>query len=95
MSKPDSLLIIYFCLISVVTLSFTVYDKVAAKIDTWRIPENYLLGLAFLGGAPVEYFVMRIIRHKTKHKKFMLTLPFMIIIQLVAVIAYLYIRDIH
>ena len=95
MSKADSLVIIYLCTISVVTVVFTVYDKLAAKLDMWRIPENYLMSLGFFGGALTEYIVMRLIRHKTQHKKFMLGLPFMIILHLVVLIVYLFLTDSH
>jgi len=95
MSKTDSYLIIYFCIISVITAVFTVSDKIFAKEKMWRVPEKHLLALAFLGGAPAEYFIMRLIRHKTQHKKFMLGLPFMIILQLIAVTVYLYLTGNH
>ena len=43
--------------------------------------------LGALGGALPMYVTMRIIRHKTKHKKFMIGLPVFAVIQAAAVCA--------
>ena len=59
----------------------TVSDKVRAKKGKWRVPEDTLLFVALLGGAVGEYITMRLIRHKTRHKKFMITLPVFILLQ--------------
>ena len=84
------ILIVYLAVISPVTAVVTIYDKLAAKRDAWRIPEKTLLLLAVAGGAVAEYFVMLAIRHKTKHNKFMVGLPAILILQLVAVAAVLF-----
>ena len=95
MSTPDTILLFYFLAISCTAALFTLADKYFAKKDMWRISEKDLLGLAFFGGALAEYIVMRLIRHKTQHKKFMLGLPFMIILHLVVLIVYLLLTDNH
>ena len=85
-------ILIYFAVISLITVIMTVYDKKAAKkFPKNRVPEKVLLILAFLGGSVAELFTMRKIRHKTKHKKFMIGLPVIIILQ-VAVIGFLVYR---
>lgn len=84
------LALIYFAAISVVTIIVTVYDKAAAKAGKWRIPEATLLLLGLFGGALGEYAIMKIIRHKTKHKRFMLLLPAEIILHAVLVGVALY-----
>lgn len=66
-------------------------DKYKAKKDKWRIPENTLMLLGFLGGATGEYITMKIIRHKTRHNKFMIGLPFFILIHLAIAIFLIYI----
>lgn len=76
----------YFILISVITVTFTVGDKLNAKRDGRRVPEDFLLTLGLLGGALAEYVTMKLIRHKTRHKKFMLILPAEIIIHIVIVV---------
>ncbi len=74
----------YFAVISVVTALFTFIDKRNAKRNRRRVPESTLFILAFLGGSVSEYAVMRLIRHKTLHKRFMIGLPVIIIFQLIA-----------
>ena len=75
----------YFAFISLVTVIVTVYDKIAAKKrPRHRVPENTLLLLAVLGGGPAEYLTMQLIRHKTKHQKFMIGLPVIILLEAAA-----------
>lgn len=69
------LLIIYFVGISLVSVVMTVSDKTSAKKGGWRIPEATLMTLGLFGGALSMYVTMKIIRHKTKHLKFMIGLP--------------------
>lgn len=75
----------YFAVISLVTAAITIADKIKAKKGAFRIPENTLIVLALLGGSAAEYFTMRLIRHKTLHKKFMIGLPLIIILQLLLI----------
>lgn len=82
----------YFALITLVTVIVTVYDKLAAKKrPKHRVPEKTLLFFGILGGALGEYITMLLIRHKTQHKKFMIGLPVILIVQAVLVtVLYLY-----
>ncbi|MBQ6863887.1 MAG: DUF1294 domain-containing protein [Clostridia bacterium] len=82
--------ILYFALISLVTAAFTVYDKIAAKAGKWRVSEKTLLLLAAAGGAAAELAVMLTIRHKTKHQKFMLGLPAILVVQAALIAVYLF-----
>ncbi len=72
----------YFSAISLITAIVTVLDKHRAKKGGWRIPEATLFILALVGGSVSEYAVMRLIRHKTLHKRFMVGLPLIIVLQL-------------
>jgi uncharacterized membrane protein YsdA (DUF1294 family) len=76
----------YF-LISLNILTFIVYgvDKWRAAHSRWRIPESTLLGLAVIGGSIGALIGMKVWHHKTKHKKFVLGLPLILIAQLVIV----------
>ena len=76
----------YFVLISTITVAFTVGDKLNAKRNGRRVPEDMLLTLGLLGGALAEYITMKIIHHKTRHKKFMLGLPAEIVVHIAIVI---------
>lgn len=77
---------IFAGLISVVSVMLTVYDKVASMAKKWRIPEKVLMMFGFFGGATAMYVTMQLIRHKTKHKKFMIGLPVFIIIHIVLIV---------
>lgn len=86
MSKELVLIIsAWLIFISAVTAAVTVADKIKAKKGSFRISEKTLFILAISGGSVAEYITMRIIRHKTLHKRFMLGLPAIIIFQLLAV----------
>lgn len=59
----------------------TVYDKCIAG-GRRRVPEQLFFILALLGGSFVMYITMLLIRHKTRHKRFMLGLPLIIALQI-------------
>ncbi len=75
MSLFSKLLVIYLAVIAVVAVVVTAADKLAAKKGAWRIPEATLMLIGLFGGALPMYVTMKTIRHKTKHKKFMIGLP--------------------
>ena len=78
-------LIGWLALISLISVILTVYDKIAAKKRPRnRIPEKTLLLCGALGGALPMYLTMLLIRHKTRHKKFMIGLPVIIVLQIAA-----------
>ena len=64
--------------------AFIVYglDKRYAKKKQWRIPEAHLILAAALFGALGAFLGMRLFRHKTKHKKFTITVPLFLILQI-------------
>lgn len=67
---------VWICAASLAAVLLTVYDKYAAKRrPRRRVRERTLLVWGILGGAVAELLVMRLIRHKTRHKKFMIGLP--------------------
>ena len=77
-------ILIYFVAISLITIIVTFYDKKAAKKwPKYRITEKALFLLAILGGSLAEYLTMLKIRHKTKHKRFMIGLPIIVVSQVV------------
>ena len=75
----------YLYLILVNAIAFVLYglDKSYAKKKKWRIPEANLIGIALLYGAPGAYLGMKVFRHKTKHPKFTITVPCLLILQIV------------
>ena len=88
--------LIYLAAISLIAALVTVYDKWAAKHrPRHRTPEATLLWLSALGGSVAMLIVMKLIRHKTQHKKFMIGIPLIIAAQvLIAVAVILHIRGV-
>ena len=82
-------IILYFAVSSILSIIITVYDKIAAKKHSQRISEKALLLFGFFGGAAAMFITMKIIRHKTRHMKFMITLPIMSVLH-IAILIYLY-----
>lgn len=81
------ILFFYFALISIFAVIITITDKRnAIKGSKRRISEDFLLTTGLIGGALAEFITMKIIHHKTKHKKFMIGLPIEIVLQVVFVI---------
>ena len=84
------ILLIYLAVISVVSVVVCIYDKIAAKHNPkHRTREATLLLLSAVGGSVAMYATMQLIRHKTKHVKFMLGIPLIIIAQ-IALVAVIY-----
>jgi uncharacterized membrane protein YsdA (DUF1294 family) len=74
--------LIYIGIISIISIIVTVYDKIAAKHNPrHRTRERTLFLLSVLGGSVAMYLSMKLIRHKTRHKRFMIGIPVIIILQ--------------
>ena len=76
----------YLLIINFVAFYLYWEDKRRAKKDKWRIKESTLLLFAILGGSIGSYLGMKNFRHKTKHSKFTLGIPFIIFLQLALII---------
>ena len=86
------MLVIYLALISLISIIVCIYDKVISKRECveLRIPEKTLLILSALGGSVAMFLTMQIIHHKTKHAKFMIGIPVILILQAALVVCYFY-----
>ena len=78
---------VWYGLWSILALWCTISDKRRAGSRRWRIPEAWLLAIGAVGGAPVMLLTMLVIRHKTRHGEFMLTLPLFTLLHLAAICA--------
>ena len=79
--------LIYLISINILGIILTIYDKIASKkFRKNRIRENVLLLIGVLGGAVSMYITMKLIRHKTRHKKFMTGLPIIFFLQMAFII---------
>ena len=82
-----SIFLAYIAIISLISVIVCIYDKKISKKNRveLRTPEKTLMLLSALGGSVAMFITMQIIRHKTKHVKFMLGIPLIIIVQAVIV----------
>lgn len=87
-------LLAYLALISLISIIVCIYDKKISKKNRveLRTPEKTLLLLSALGGSVAMFITMLIIRHKTKHVKFMLGIPLIMVVQAAAIFALFYFR---
>ena len=82
-------IIAYFVIINIISVLICNYDKYAAKKGRRRVPEKTLFSLCIFGGSVFMYVTMRLIRHKTKHKRFMFGIPLIFLVQIVLLITVL------
>lgn len=61
-------------------------DKRKAVKRAFRIPEKTLLLIAFIGGGIGSFIGMYFFRHKTKHAKFVISLPISAVLYLVVML---------
>ncbi len=78
-----SILLAYILVMSVISVVVCIYDKKISKKNRveLRTPEKTLLLLSALGGSVAMFITMLIIRHKTKHVKFMVGIPVIMVLQ--------------
>lgn len=76
---PYILTVAYLIIISIIGFILPPVDKSKARKNKWRIRERTLFIVSALGGSVAMYISMRIFHHKTKHKRFMIGIPVIII----------------
>lgn len=84
--------IAYLVLINIAAFIIYGADKHKAKKGQWRIPEKTLIGVAVLGGSIGAVMGMRLFSHKTKHPKFYIGIPVIILLQIAVVVVYYFSR---
>jgi len=58
-------------------------DKRRAVRGGWRIPERTLFIIAALGGALGVWMGMELMRHKTRHTKFVIGIPAILVLHII------------
>lgn len=91
MNLFEKILLAYIAIISLVSIIVCIYDKKISKKNKveLRTPEKTLLILSAIGGSVAMFITMLIIRHKTKHVKFMLGIPVIMALQAALAVAYI------
>ena len=75
-------ILLYLLTINAAGFLSMLLDKHKARKNLWRIPESTLLTIALLGGSIGSLVGMYLVRHKTKHLKFTLGIPLILIGQI-------------
>ena len=76
------LILLYLLIVNAIAFTLMLADKRMAQKNLWRIPESTLLTIALLGGSIGSLVGMYLVRHKTKHLKFTLGIPLILIGQI-------------
>ena len=82
-------ILIYLLIINAAAFLVMTADKLYAKKKMWRIPERTLLAFAAMGGSIGILAAMYLIRHKTRHLKFVIGVPLIFICQIGLVLYFL------
>lgn len=89
MNTADWVLTGIILFMSLIASALTVRDKLAAKEGERRIPERTLMLVGAFFGSFAMFATMLVIRHKTKHVKFMLGLPILMLLDGALIAIYL------
>lgn len=80
--------ILYLIIINAAAFLLMLTDKYRAQNKLWRIPEAMLLLAAAIGGSFGSLLGMYLVRHKTKHPRFAVGVPFLLVAHII--LAYLF-----
>lgn len=78
----NSIFLIYILFINVIAFAMYGLDKRKAQRHVWRTPEATLIGIAAIGGSVGALCGMNFFHHKTKHLKFRISIPLILIIHI-------------
>ena len=79
------ILIGYIIIINIISFFFILYDKKQAIYHNFRISEKTIFIVSLLLGGIGTYVGMYVFRHKTKHLKFTIGIPIVIILNIISV----------
>ena len=79
-------IVIYLLLVNAVGFYMMWSDKRKAIKDAWRTPERNFFIVALIGGSIGCWAGMQTFRHKTKHIKFTVGIPMILLLQIMAVL---------
>lgn len=79
------ILIGYIIIINIISFFIMLYDKKQALYHNFRISEKTIFIVSLLLGGIGTYVGMYVFRHKTKHLKFTIGIPIVIILNIISV----------
>lgn len=80
--------IVYLAAVNIITFIMFGADKARAVKGKWRISEAALILAALLGGSIGALAGMKIFHHKTRHRKFTVGIPVILVLQIVLMALY-------
>ena len=84
--------LIYLIIVNALSFLLMLIDKQKARKKKWRIPERTLMFFSLAGGSVGTLVGMYTFRHKTLHKKFTVGTPLILILQLIGLSVYFFLR---
>ena len=82
----ENYVLLYLTIINAAAFLLMLVHKQKAKRHAWRIPESTLIGIAMIGGSIGALAGMYTFRHKTRHLKFILGIPLILVIQILLIL---------
>ena len=79
------ILIGYIIIINIISFFIMLYDKKQAIYHNFRISEKTIFIVSLLLGGIGTYVGMYVFRHKTKHLKFTIGIPIVIILNIISI----------
>ena len=83
-------LIVYLVIINVVSFLLMLIDKKKATLRKRRIPEAVFFTSAVIGGSLGVLAAMDIFRHKTRHRRFSVGIPLILLAQALIIFVFYY-----
>lgn len=75
---------VYFIALNLIGFLLMGIDKRRAIKHAWRIPESTFFVVAVIGGSIGTILGMRVFHHKTKHWYFVIGMPLILLLELLA-----------
>ena len=82
------LILIYLLIVNALGLLLMIVDKNRARKRLRRISENNLFTVAILGGSLGSIIGMQMMHHKTRHRKFTIGMPVILVCQMALLLFY-------
>jgi len=79
--KKERAFMLYLLIMNIIAFILFGLDKKKAQTGGWRFSEFNLFLAAILGGSLGAWLAMYTFRHKTRHMKFVIVIPLIILVQ--------------
>ncbi len=90
MNQFETILFITYIIWNIFVFTLFGMDKSKAKRGKWRISETALISSALLMGGMGALLGMKVFRHKTRHVKFKIFVPFAVVLNITVIGIWIY-----